>query len=164
MAKPKYRLWATILPKRDKRYEHEYPLNYDLNGYVIAACESHAEAMIKYRNLGERLRQPNDATPCSVKNRVVRATPKTLSRFLMIRLERGTPWVSHGMGSYLGDFVRLAQASNAATPKQLAELVHALCCYGCRGRELIEWIELVENVIPGHTLGYAKEYFRANPF
>jgi|GEM_PF-6519454 len=164
MAKPKYRLWVTVLPKRPSRYDDEYPLNYDLNGYVIAACESHAQAMIDMRNLGERLRKPDETTPCYMKNRVVRATPKTLSRFLMIRVERGNPWVSSGMGSYLGEFARLATAANLITQPQLAELVHSLCSYGCRGRQLISWIEMIEDNIPGHTLTYAKEYFRANPF
>lgn len=164
MAKPKYRLWVTVLPKRASRYDKEYPQQYDLHGYVIAACEDHAKQMLTLRGLGERLRLPDEATPCPYRNRLVRQTPKTLSRFLSIRIERGSPWISTGMGSYLGEFARLAVASNLITAPQLAELVHSLCSYGCRGMQLVEWIQLMEVSIPGHTLSYAEDYYRAHPF
>lgn len=163
MAKPKYRLWVTLLPKRPALYANEAPQPYPRTSYIIAASEGHATDMMAMRNLGESLRQPDQA-PAWPKNRMVRQTPKNLSRFLLNRIERGTPWVSVSYGSYLGPFLQLAVAQNLITPTETAQLVIALGMYGCRDRTLTDWIAEIENQLPGHTLEYAKGYFDAHPF
>jgi hypothetical protein len=119
--------------------------------------------MVVLRKLGESLRLPGQ-DPAWPHNRMVRQTPKNLSRFLLNRIERGTPWISSTYGSYLGPFLQLAVAQNLITPVETTELVIALGMYGCRDRTLVDWIADIENQLPGHTLEYAKEYFDAHPF